>query len=445
MKPSIYSIFIFLLTSIHTFGQWTKVGNFEFGQDRTVMEFTEHGGFLFAGMGNSNFQPFEDSLVFRSGDGGLTWENISDGLTPGTVVAFETIGDTLFVGLYTEDTFETLHMSTDFGDTWQLVESFTYGEIFALQAFDNNLIALTDPGGYVLSTDRGATWSQNVQGLGVDNDTGGAPKKFTKMGETLYATTAQGVAYSEDKGHNWTYPENNGLPEIQGNKVTSTIFTFADTLFAGAASLDNPGGLYFSTDKGTNWEYLSNDLQDLYPSSLIKLDSGYAISTVGSIGILESSGVYYSPDKGETWQNITEGLPRPPEILITDINAMAAHEGKLFVGVQSDGLYYYSTNPPETVTGIESSIDGEDFAAFNYPNPFTDYTTISFKTNKAGKVKITVYDMHGNLISQPVSNVYPSGLHSIKFNAEGLKDGVYFYRIELDEAVARSGRMVLRR
>ncbi|MCB0506499.1 MAG: T9SS type A sorting domain-containing protein, partial [Cyclobacteriaceae bacterium] len=92
-----------------------------------------------------------------------------------------------------------------------------------------------------------------------------------------------------------------------------------------------------------------------------------------------------------------------------------------------------------------SSIDGEDFAAFNYPNPFTDYTTISFKTNKAGKVKITVYDMHGNLISQPVSNVYPSGLHSIKFNAEGLKDGVYFYRTELDGAVTRSGRMVLRR
>ena len=73
----------------------------------------------------------------------------------------------------------------------------------------------------------------------------------------------------------------------------------------------------------------------------------------------------------------------------------------------------------------------ETFTLFqNYPNPFNPETTIRFGVPKEAHIRIKVYDLRGREICILVDKKFPSGVHDIQFNAEGLPSGVYIYRIQ---------------
>ncbi|MCU7497454.1 MAG: T9SS type A sorting domain-containing protein, partial [Ignavibacteria bacterium] len=66
----------------------------------------------------------------------------------------------------------------------------------------------------------------------------------------------------------------------------------------------------------------------------------------------------------------------------------------------------------------------------NYPNPFNPATSISYSIEKAGPVKILVYDLLGNKIATIVNEFQNAGTHKVSFDATGLTSGVYLYTIE---------------
>jgi len=57
----------------------------------------------------------------------------------------------------------------------------------------------------------------------------------------------------------------------------------------------------------------------------------------------------------------------------------------------------------------------------NYPNPFNPSTQISFVMQEAGEVR-----------KQLMSGYETAGQHMVRFNAEGLSSGVYFYKLAVD-------------
>jgi len=65
-----------------------------------------------------------------------------------------------------------------------------------------------------------------------------------------------------------------------------------------------------------------------------------------------------------------------------------------------------------------------------YPNPFNPVTMISYSTDKTSAIKLTVYNIKGELVTTLVDQVQSSGLHSVKFNAAGLNSGVYLYKLQ---------------
>jgi len=65
----------------------------------------------------------------------------------------------------------------------------------------------------------------------------------------------------------------------------------------------------------------------------------------------------------------------------------------------------------------------------NYPNPFTDTTTISFKT-KGGHTLVQVMDNLGRVIANLVDQEYLPGSYTITFNSHGLPSGVYYLRLQ---------------
>jgi uncharacterized lipoprotein YddW (UPF0748 family) len=66
----------------------------------------------------------------------------------------------------------------------------------------------------------------------------------------------------------------------------------------------------------------------------------------------------------------------------------------------------------------------------NYPNPFNPTTNIRFTLGEAGPVSITVYDLLGRVVAQPLNDSRPAGTHTISFNASHLSSGVYLYRLD---------------
>lgn len=68
----------------------------------------------------------------------------------------------------------------------------------------------------------------------------------------------------------------------------------------------------------------------------------------------------------------------------------------------------------------------------NYPNPFNPETTIEFTLPERGFVKLTVYDALGREVKTIVNGELPAGKHSVRFYADGLPSGVYFYRLSVN-------------
>lgn len=79
----------------------------------------------------------------------------------------------------------------------------------------------------------------------------------------------------------------------------------------------------------------------------------------------------------------------------------------------------------------QESIFPEQFALRqNVPNPFNPSTEIRFSIEKAGNVKLTVYDIQGRQVSQVVDAYRHAGEYAVHYDASGLASGIYVYRLE---------------
>lgn len=70
----------------------------------------------------------------------------------------------------------------------------------------------------------------------------------------------------------------------------------------------------------------------------------------------------------------------------------------------------------------------------NYPNPFTDNTTIRFAIPKAGNVTLSVYNLVGQKMTTLLSGYKEAGEYTMEwkgdFNRRKAPNGIYFYRLE---------------
>ncbi len=72
----------------------------------------------------------------------------------------------------------------------------------------------------------------------------------------------------------------------------------------------------------------------------------------------------------------------------------------------------------------------------NYPNPFSETTTIRYSLPGPMHVRLRVYDVLGREVATLVNERQGSGVYEVPFEANSLPGGVYFYRIEMDHLSA---------
>jgi photosystem II stability/assembly factor-like uncharacterized protein len=277
------------------------------------------GDALFAGVGSLYPNPIG---VFRSMDGGATWEEANNGIAGLAVIDFEVIGSTLFV-----TSGGALYKSTDLGANWTPVNIGTSDYPLHLQrTSDGFYISVYTANGFKIyrSTNEGATWSL----AGAFPLTGESIRELTAIGSELFAGLGNyGSVYrSVDAGATWQAAHEN----ITGLDIKA-IHVAGGKVFAGSLSDD---GVHVSNDGGASWTPSGAGLPDPF-----KAATAFAQNSSYLFAAIDYWGTYRSTDDGATWLPANSGLNSQAR----RINALAIQGTDMFAATY-DGVWRTTNN-----------------------------------------------------------------------------------------------------
>jgi len=103
-----------------------------------------------------------------------------------------------------------------------------------------------------------------------------------------------------------------------------------------------------------------------------------------------------------------------------------------YVGVFIDDLRLFAVHGSgvPTIASAKSKAPQQWRLLQNYPNPFNPSTTIRYNILKPAQVKVSIYNLSGQLIETLVNAQQPAGEHRLLWRAEGRASGLYFYKLE---------------
>lgn len=123
--------------------------------------------------------------------------------------------------------------------------------------------------------------------------------------------------------------------------------------------------------------------------------------------------------------------------------------GNVYVTGSSDRDYF--TIKYSQLTGINTQIivNPSTFILYqNYPNPFNPSTVIRYSIpsnvkRQTSNVKLVIYNNLGLEINTIVNKEQNAGTYEVEFDGSNYPSGIYFYRLEVDEIVIDTKRMIL--
>lgn len=92
---------------------------------------------------------------------------------------------------------------------------------------------------------------------------------------------------------------------------------------------------------------------------------------------------------------------------------------------------------------LDAGIDGFTLSQ-NYPNPFSQSTTIRFNLPKSCSVTLTIHDIGGRTVETVISGQRPAGVTAVEWSTRQLPDGVYFCRLQAGPFKQTKRLLVLR-
>jgi N-acetylneuraminic acid mutarotase len=86
--------------------------------------------------------------------------------------------------------------------------------------------------------------------------------------------------------------------------------------------------------------------------------------------------------------------------------------------------------PMPTTVQDEAATPREFVLYQNHPNPFNAGTVIGFAVPAADAITLTIFDARGNEVATPVNGKIDAGTHEIRWHADRVPTGIYFYRLQ---------------
>jgi hypothetical protein len=115
---------------------------------------------------------------------------------------------------------------------------------------------------------------------------------------------------------------------------------------------------------------------------------------------------------------------------LDSVSAMKTAADQVRIAFEADALTGYGF--PSAPRQPEPSYDAA--LGHNFPEPFSDRTTIKYEVSERAFVRLSVYDVLGRTVAVPVEEPKEAGEYTVLFDGSGLPSGVYYYRIEIDRA-----------
>ncbi len=346
--------------------------------------------------------------------------------------------------------------TTNGGINWFENENFKnltkifYRDIEKIQFTDLNTgWVLTDTGFYK-STNSGNNWfyfpvinEEICEFYFINNYTGWIFSAIQDSGKIKKTT---------DSGYNWTLQCTTPI-----NWVTD--INFLDSLYGYITFNDYFTGenLYRTTNGGMNWVYFNlgsfysvcivdrnnaylggdgkgimktadggNNWREVLPLKYLWFDIEFINQKTG-FACNYGKNIYYTTNEGENWSYSNIGST-------TVLKEIYLRPDGFGIAVGASGKIYRTTNFGGIVgIGNQNQTIPEEYELFqNYPNPFNQFSIINYKCSIGGMVKIALYDLLGRKIVELMNEYKQAGSYSIRFDANGLSSGVYYYVLFAD-------------
>ncbi|MBI3004386.1 MAG: hypothetical protein HYY49_03115 [Ignavibacteriales bacterium] len=271
---------------------------------------------------------------------------------------------------------------------------------------------------------------------------------FASDDSTIWVGTAGGINKSTDGGISWQkYSHQNQLNPISGNFVValkeqrwaSKRVLWAATINAEAA--DEIRGVSFSADGGQNWK---TALLGEFSHNISFQDSIVYVATDG--------GLFRSSDEGATWSRSgtiydKQNLHRFSSSAVFAVSAMG---DTVWVG-GPEGITY-TLDAPLQPFGSEWKVFrtyqtlAEPSATYSYPSPFSpddEVVRIHYTVSRSSAQSITIriFDFAMQPVRTLIQNAQRAGPREYDEIWDGndnsgkrVANGVYFYRVEVDDA-----------
>ena len=253
-----------------------------------------------------------DNGVFRSQDGGESWQPVNSGITNINVKSLvqNSQDGTLYVGTWGGGIFRSQNNAV----SWQpvnigLTETFIYS--LALDNRDGTLYAGTWRDNVFRSRDDAESWQPASRGMG---NTAILSLLLDDQHGVLFAGTSGGGIYrSEDGAESWQLSSDDFTDANLYSLVQNNL---NGVLYAGASN-----GVFYSQDEGVNWKPISKETT----VQSLMVDANDGTLYMGTL-----MGVFRSKGLGENWQVISNGMTN------TDVKSFARDDrsGTLYAGTK---------------------------------------------------------------------------------------------------------------
>jgi BNR/Asp-box repeat len=230
------------------------------------------------------------NIVFRSVDGGETWQDISDGLPEPVKDSFSGGRRVFFAdvnGLWLTDGHGIFHSKPDFTAPFWTKADFP-DDHASINPGKNGVYAYHYLSGILQKSIGTSAWSPVFTDF-KDKRVRGV---LETAGGIIFISSDKGLFKSTDRGKTWKTLPAGGL----GGKLVESNGVLLTT---------GPRGIMRSTDDGENWFWVIKE--GGVGIDVAQIKGGFAAITYSSVS--KTRRVRVSYDGGKTWQPIDEGLP----------------------------------------------------------------------------------------------------------------------------------------
>ena len=95
--------------------------------------------------------------------------------------------------------------------------------------------------------------------------------------------------------------------------------------------------------------------------------------------------------------------------------------------IDLNGSYEYSN-----IININITAPAKFELKQNYPNPFNPATSINYSIPFTSRVKLSIYNLLGQLVTTLVDECKDAGYYELNWNAENLTSGMYVYSLQVE-------------